>query len=41
MAKNWAADVQGKGLPGEQVLKGYTEGLKKAGADLPRDWSAK
>ena len=41
MAKTWATDLQGKGVPGEQVLKGYVEGLKKAGADLPRDWSAK
>ena len=41
IAKTWAADLQGKGLPAEQVLKGYVDGLKKAGTDLPRDWSAK
>ena len=41
IAKTWAADLQAKGLPADEVLKGYVEGLKKSGADLPRDWSAK
>ncbi|MBK7720558.1 MAG: C4-dicarboxylate TRAP transporter substrate-binding protein [Simplicispira sp.] len=41
IAKTWAADLEGKGLPADQVLKGFVDGLKKNGADLPRDWSAK
>lgn len=41
VAKGWAADLQAKGQPGEQVLKGYVDGLKKSGAQLPRDWSVK
>ena len=41
IAKTWAADLEGKGLPADQVLKGFVDGLKKNGADLPRDWSVK
>ncbi len=40
IAKTWAADLQGKGAPGNEVLKGYVDGLKKAGTQLPRDWAA-
>ncbi len=39
VAKPWAADLDGKGLQGTAVLRGYMEGLKKAGASLPRDWT--
>ncbi len=39
VAKPWAADLDGKGLQGTAVLKGYLDGLRKAGAALPRDWT--
>lgn len=39
IAKTWAADLQGKGAPGNEVLKAYIDGLKGAGTQLPRDWS--
>jgi TRAP-type transport system periplasmic protein len=39
VARTWAADVNAKGGPGDQVLKAYIETLKKSGATLPRDWS--
>lgn len=39
VARPWAADLDGKGLQGTVVLKGYMDGLKKAGASLPRDWT--
>ena len=39
VAKTWAADTQGKGLPANEVLNAYTASLVKAGAKLPRDWS--
>lgn len=39
VGKNWAADAQGKGLPGNEVLKAYTAALAKAGAKMPRDWT--
>ena len=41
IAKTWAADLQGKGMPGDQVLNGFMAGLKKAGAQPARDWSNK
>ena len=41
IAKTFAADLQGKGLPGDQVLHGFMDGLKKAGAQPPRDWAGK
>ena len=40
VAKTWSADVVSKGGPGNEVLKGYTDALKKAGTQLPRDWTA-
>lgn len=39
VAKTWAADAQGKGLPADNVLKAYVAGLSKAGTKMPRDWS--
>jgi len=39
VARTWAADAQGKGLPANEVLSAYTSSLLKAGAKLPRDWS--
>ena len=41
IAKTWAADLQGKGMPGDQVLNGYMSGLKKAGVTPVRDWAVK
>lgn len=41
VAQTWAADLQSKGAPGNEVLKAYMDGLKKSGAQLPRDWSVK
>jgi TRAP-type C4-dicarboxylate transport system substrate-binding protein len=40
VAKTWSADVTAKGGPGNEVLKAYTDALKKAGTQLPRDWTA-
>lgn len=41
VAQIWADDLQGKGAPGQEVLRAYMDGLKKSGAALPRDWSVK
>ena len=41
IAKTWAADLQAKGMPGDQVLHGFMDGLKKAGAHPARDWAGK
>ncbi len=40
VAQTWSADVTAKGGPGNAVLKAYIDALKKAGTQLPRDWSA-
>jgi len=39
VAKTWAADAQGKGLPANDVLAAYMTALNRAGAKPPRDWS--
>lgn len=39
VAKTWAADAQGKGLPANDVLAAYMSALARGGAKLPRDWS--
>lgn len=39
VAKTWAADAQGKGLPAGDVLNAYMGSLAKAGTKVPRDWS--
>jgi TRAP-type transport system periplasmic protein len=39
VAKTWATDVQGKGLPANEVLNGYIAEINKAGAKPPRDWT--
>lgn len=41
IAKIWAADLQAKGLPGDQILHQYMDRLKKAGVHPARDWAAK
>ena len=40
IGKTWSADLVSKGGPGPEVLKGYTDALKRAGAQMPRDWTA-
>lgn len=40
VAQTWSADVTAKGGPGKDVLKMYTDALKRSGAQLPRDWTA-
>lgn len=39
VASAWAEDADGRGLPGSEVLDAYIAALKKAGVELPRDWS--
>jgi TRAP-type C4-dicarboxylate transport system substrate-binding protein len=39
VAGGWAANADGQGLPGTDVLNAYVGALKAAGAGLPRDWS--
>lgn len=39
IAGTWAANADGMGLPGTEVLNAYVEALKAEGADLGRDWS--
>lgn len=39
VGKTWAADAQGKGLPGPEVLNAYSAALVKAGTKMPRDWT--
>jgi TRAP-type C4-dicarboxylate transport system substrate-binding protein len=39
VAKTWADDVKGKGMPGTDILNAYSAALVKAGAKMPRDWS--
>lgn len=39
VAKTWGADMQAKGLPATEILRGYMAGLKKGGAQVPRDWA--
>ena len=36
----WAATLEARGLPAEQVLARYLGRLRAAGVELPRDWSA-
>ena len=38
-AKTWASTLDGKGMPGTEVLNGFMAGIQKAGATVPRDWS--
>ena len=35
---NWAESMEKKGMPGNAVLKGYLDGLRKRGTVLVRDW---
>jgi TRAP-type C4-dicarboxylate transport system substrate-binding protein len=39
LGKEWAADLDAKGLAGSKVLKAYVEGLAAEGVRFPRDWT--
>jgi TRAP-type C4-dicarboxylate transport system substrate-binding protein len=39
IAGTWAANADGMGLPGTEVLGAYVAALQEAGASLGRDWS--
>jgi len=39
IAGTWAANADGMGLPGTEVLNAYVSALIEAGADFGRDWS--
>ena len=39
LGKEWAADMDAKGMPGTKVLKAYVDGLSGAGVQFPRDWT--
>lgn len=39
IAGNWAANADGMGLPGTEVLLAYMAAMAEAGADMGRDWS--
>ncbi len=41
VGRTWAGELQAKGLPANDVLRGYMEGLRNAGTQVPRDWSAR
>jgi len=36
--KEWAVSMEEKGLPGQKTVKGFLDGLRSRGAQLPRDW---
>ena len=36
--QDWVKSMEEKGLPGQAMLAGYLDGLRKRGAQLPRDW---
>lgn len=38
IARDWAADLDSKGLPGTKVLGAYMQGLRDAGAKPSRNW---
>lgn len=38
VAQEWAAQADGQGLPGTEVLNAYMQALRDAGADLARNW---
>ena len=37
---NWIAEMEGKGLPGSEVMVSYIEILEELGHNFPRDWAA-
>lgn len=38
VSKQWAADLEARGLPARKVVAGYLTGLRETGTDLPRNW---
>ena len=39
LGREWAADLDAKGMPGTRILKSYVEGLSAGGVQFPRDWT--
>jgi TRAP-type C4-dicarboxylate transport system substrate-binding protein len=39
LGREWAADLDAKGMPGTRILKSYIEGLSAGGVQFPRDWT--
>lgn len=39
LGRDWAAELDGKGLAGSKVLKAYVDGLSAEGVQFPRDWT--
>ncbi len=39
LAKEWASDLDNKGMPGSKIVKAYVDGLSAAGVKFPRDWT--
>lgn len=39
LARDWAADLDKKGLAGSKVIKAYMDGLAAEGVKMPRDWT--
>lgn len=39
-AAAWAADLDGRGQPGTEILEAYMQGMRNAGATPLRDWDA-
>ena len=39
LARDWAADLDKKGLAGSKVIKAYVDGLVAEGVTMPRDWT--
>ncbi|WP_372015381.1 C4-dicarboxylate TRAP transporter substrate-binding protein [Tistrella mobilis] len=38
VSKEWADELEGKGVPAKAVVQGYLDGLRAAGVQLPRNW---
>jgi TRAP-type C4-dicarboxylate transport system substrate-binding protein len=40
VAREWAADLDARGMPGTEVLETYMRLVREAGIEVPRDWAA-
>jgi len=40
VAKQWASDLEAKGVPAQEILSSFISGLRDAGASPVRDWSS-
>lgn len=38
VSRQWARELDARGLPGSEVLSAFMQGLRDAGVDLPRQW---